>query len=383
MRSGLMAFDSRLLESLLYQEEGPALEFKQEQYLFDNAGVGMKAELLKDILALANSWRPTTAYILIGVKEVKGGRSEIIGVEDHLDDANLHQFVNGKTQRPVEFSYLPFHTEGLEIGVIQIPIQERPLFLTRRFASLADNEVLVRDGSSTRVATPDEVARMGAEQVLGGSPQFLLEWTDLDSNKTLPSPYATLSMVLEPLLPLNTFEPRRTYGMGIDPFANPDYSRDIIACTAERSLLTPLGFRLQNESYTVGRRIRFTGRIAKWDGLVIQEWIDDLPLRNRNLLSAPIPDSAPHSGDEPSSAIREFEDSWGIVVDFGDVRPRDEVWTNTALFVGSTRPGIICLRGELRGDNLPEPVKCELEIHIDVERRPMTIDDVAPYLDEG
>ena len=359
------------------------MDFKQEQYPFDNADIGAKAELLKDVLALANSWRLTTAYILIGVKEIKGRRNEIIGVENHLDDANLHQFVNGKTQKPVEFSYLSFRVEGREIGVIQIPIQERPFFLSRRFGRLFDDQVLVRDGSSTRVATPDEIARMGAEQVLGGSPQFLFEWADVDSNKTLLSPYATLSMVLDPLLPSNTFAPRRTYGMEFDPFANPDYSRGIIACTAERSLLTSLGFRLQNESHTVGRRIRFTGRIAKWDGLVIQECIDDLPHRNRNLLSAHISDFAPHSGDEPSSDIREFEDSWGVVVDFGDVRPRDEVWANTVLFVGSTRPGIISLRGDLRGDNLPEPVKCELEIHIDVERRPMTIDDVVPYLDEG
>ncbi len=375
-----MTIDSRLVENLLHQEEGPALDFKQEQYLFDNADVGTKAELLKDILALANSWRLTTAYILIGVKEIKGRRNEIIGVENHLDDGNLHQFVNGKTQKAVEFSYLPIHIEGLEIGVIQIPMQERPFFLTRRFGGLPENEVFVRDGSSTRVATPDEVARMGAEQVLGGSPQFLLEWAELDSNKTLPSPYATLSMVLEPLLPSDTFAPRRTYRMGVDPFANPDYSQDIIACAAERSLLTPLGFRLRNESNTVGRRIRFTGRIAKLDGLVIREWVDDLPSRNRNLLSTPIPVFAPHSDDEPSSAVREFEDSWRIVVDFGDVRPRDEVWTNTVFFVGSTRPCITSLRGDLRGDNLPEPVKYELEIHIDVERRSMTIDDVAPYL---
>ena len=375
-----MTFDSRLLENLLNQAEGPALDFKQEQYLFDNADVGTKAELLKDILALANSWRLATAYILIGVKEIKGRRNEIIGVENHLDDANLHQFVNGKTQKPVEFSYLPFHIEGLAIGVIQIPVQERPVFLTRRFGNLPENEVLVRDGSSTRAATSDEVARMGAEQVLGGSPQFLLEWADLDTNKTLPSPCAALSMVLEPLLPSSTFAPRRTHGIGPDLWANPDYSRDIIARTSERSLLTPLGFRLQNESNTVGRRIRFTGRLAKSDGLVIQELIGNLPSRNYNLSLAGIPDFVPHSDDEPSSNVREFEDSWGIVVDFGDVRPRDEVWTNTVFFVGATRPGITSLRGHLRGDNLPEPVKCELEIHIDVERRPMTIGDVAPYL---
>ena len=59
-----MTFDLSLLENLLHQEEGPTLDFKEEQYLFENADVGSKAELLKDILALANSWRLTTAYIL-------------------------------------------------------------------------------------------------------------------------------------------------------------------------------------------------------------------------------------------------------------------------------------------------------------------------------
>ena len=170
-----MTFDLSLLENLLHQEEGPALDFKEVLFLFENADVRSKAELLKDILALANSWRLTTAYISIGVREVKGRRSEIIGVESHLDDANIHQFVNGKTQRPVEFSYLPFRTVDGEIGVIQIPLQERPVYLKRRFGGLDKNEVLIRDGSSTRVASPDEIARMGAEQALSGTPQFILE----------------------------------------------------------------------------------------------------------------------------------------------------------------------------------------------------------------
>ena len=31
-----------------------------------------KSDLLKDVLAFVNSWRRTTAYVLIGVREVKG-----------------------------------------------------------------------------------------------------------------------------------------------------------------------------------------------------------------------------------------------------------------------------------------------------------------------
>ena len=378
-----MAFDLSLLENLLHQEEGPALDFKQEQYPFDNADIGMKAELLKDILALANSWRLTTAYILIGVKEVKGGRSEIIGVKDHLDDANLHQFVNSKSQRPVEFSYRPFRSEGVEIGVVQIPLQERPIYLTRRFGGLGEHAVFVRDGSAVREATPDEIAKMGAEQVLSGTPQFSLEWADPDNGKILPSPHTVRSLVLEPLLPPQTFAPRRPYGLGPDFFANPDYSQEIIACTAERNLLTSLGFWLRNDGGIAGKQILFTGYMAKLDGLVVQERLDDLPSPNRDLRLMRIDHFAPRRDEGPSTSIAEFDDGWGVVVDFGDLRPGDEVWMGSTFFVGSTHPGVIRLQGELRGDNVPEPVKTELEIHVDVERRPMAIDDVAPHLNEG
>ena len=53
--------DHELLERLLYQEESEALDFKKEQYPFDNASDGQKSELLKDILAFANAWRQTDA----------------------------------------------------------------------------------------------------------------------------------------------------------------------------------------------------------------------------------------------------------------------------------------------------------------------------------
>ena len=110
-----MTLDSKLLEGLLHEAEGVSLDFKSAQYAFENASAREKSELLKDILAFANSWRRTTAYILIGVKEVRGARSKVLGVQKHLEDASLHQFVNGKTQRPVKFSYHVIQIEGTTI----------------------------------------------------------------------------------------------------------------------------------------------------------------------------------------------------------------------------------------------------------------------------
>ena len=173
-----MPLDSKLLEVLLHEPEGTSLDFKSAQYPFEHATDEEKSELLKDILAFANSWRRTTAYILIGVDEVKGGRSNVVGIGKHLDDAKLHQFVNGKTQRPVEFSYQVIPKEGTTIGTIEIPLQERPTYLKKRYGKLREHEVPIRDGSSTRPATPDEIAKMGAEGAIGGTPQLSLQWAN-------------------------------------------------------------------------------------------------------------------------------------------------------------------------------------------------------------
>lgn len=148
------------LQSLLYEEESDVLDFKRDQYKFINRSDFEKAELLKDILAFCNAWRRTDAFILIGVEEVKGGESKVVGITDALDDGQIQQFVNGKTQRPVNFSYKNLPFKGKRIAVIQIPVQERPIYLKKGYGHLKANVVYLRRGSSTTEATPDEIVKM-------------------------------------------------------------------------------------------------------------------------------------------------------------------------------------------------------------------------------
>ena len=92
MQSTAFIMNDQLLESLLREDEGTALDFKRDQYPF--VGINddkVKSELLKDILALANSWRRSDAFILIGVQEVTGGRSTVVGASSHIPDASLQQ----------------------------------------------------------------------------------------------------------------------------------------------------------------------------------------------------------------------------------------------------------------------------------------------------
>lgn len=155
-----------LLEQLLNEDERTALDCKRDQYPFDGASDYQKSELLKDILALTNAKRSTDAYILIGVEEIKGGRSRIVGIQHHLQDANLQQFVNSKTKRPIDFSYRGYSFEGHPIGIITIPVQERPVFLYKNdYGKLRRNIVYIRQNSSTREVEPDELVSMGAAAV--------------------------------------------------------------------------------------------------------------------------------------------------------------------------------------------------------------------------
>ena len=374
-----MPMDSQLLESLLHQEEGSALDFKGEQYAFDGADNVKKSELLKDILAFANSWRQTTAYILIGIEEVKGGRSKVIGVQTHLDDANLHQFVNHKTQRVVEFSYLPFHTDQVEIGVIEIPLQERPTFLKKSFGKLDQDTVYVRDSSSTRVAAPSEIAKMGAHQVSGGTPQLDLDWADIDNHVVLPSPVTVQSLAFSQLLPSDTFTRPRPYPYLPALDSNPNYSANLISYVDERAFFKSVGLRLRNNSGIPGRRIRFTATLEETGPIDVRSWLTGPP--SAIYLHTNVETLGLGSRTDIGPSVEKYGDRWELTVDFGDIRPGQDIWTTEPLYVGSAAAGSARLEGKLLGDNLPEPIRCNLDIRFEVEERAMKRSDVEPFLD--
>jgi hypothetical protein len=232
------AFDAEVLESLLHLEEGPILDFKREQYRFNQASDRDKSELFKDILAFANSQRYRTGYILVGVEEVKGGRSEVVGVQEQLDDAILHQFVNSKTNRPVAFSYFPFGFEGREIGVLSIPLQVRPVYSLRKYGIVQADTVYVRDGSSTGIANPDNIAEMGRAQ----TPR-LLEWF---IRRLRNAAMHTVTVTAQQWCD----HPRRQHGPDL-PKRPQDYAkaRDVILRLTESRVIEPEAFSKGIDSY--------------------------------------------------------------------------------------------------------------------------------------
>ena len=383
-----MQMNGVLLESLLHQEEGPALDFKQAQYPIDKGSTpedraNLRSELVKDILAIANASREVTGYILIGVEEIRGGRSRIVGVQNHLDDANLHQLINSKTQRPVEFSYFPYSYKGSDIGVIEIPVQDRFLYLTQDYGKLHENAVYIRDGSSTRTATPAEIIELSTPR----PPLLALDWSDFANEGVVLSPYTVHSLILEPFLDEDTFHPapppfRTLYGIDLPDFStsrpNPEYSRDLILYTLCKALFTPLGLCVHNKSGVLGKRIRYEGSIAKSDGFAVMDDQPKFPKKHLDHFASADLISLANS-NEPTMELSDDRERWNIHVEFGDIRPDEQILTCDTLWFGSRKPKDVRLEGRLLGDNLPEPIKCELELRFEIECRPMSIDDVEFY----
>ncbi len=157
-------------QQLCLEGESSHLDYKREQYPFIKAADSEKEELLKDILAMANAFRSQVAYILIGVEQQQDGIGKVIGIPkvQFIDDAKLQQFINAKTNRSVEFhSYsVPVDDEKI-IQVIEIPVQkERPYYSKKNFGSVSAGTVEIRAGSATHHANPDEIARMGKEEII-------------------------------------------------------------------------------------------------------------------------------------------------------------------------------------------------------------------------
>ena len=383
-----MQMNDVLLESLLHQDEGPTLDFKRDQYAFKKGSSPLETErqrskLVKDILAFANTKRDNSAFILTGVEEVKGGGSEVLGVNYHLDDEELHDFMNRRTQLPVEFSYKRYTIDGGEIGIIEIPVQDRFLYSRQDYGEVRENTVYIRDGSTTRAATPEEIIEMSTQQ----RPDLNLSWADSENKLDLSSPFTAHCLLLFPPIPLDTFDlpsspVPRWNGIEFPSLShsrpNSDYSLELIVYTCFNAYFTPLGLQLRNVSGVAAKRVRFEGMMTKQKGLEIRDESPLFPEKEIRLFSEidVLPLSREH---KVRVELQEDSRSWIISVEFGDVRAGERVTTIDTLWFRSQDSGIVSLNGKLLGDNIPEPISCSLEIRFESECRPMTVDDVEFY----
>lgn len=378
-------------EDLLYEEEGTTLDFKREQYVFVSGNDYQKSELLKDILAFANAWRRSDAYILIGVEEVKGGRSKPLGIETELDDAQLQQFVNSKTQKPIDFDYRTFLVDGLKIGVIRIPLQPRPYYLEKDYGKLRRHIVYIRRGSSTDEASPEEIHNMGKAEVQDSqeSPKLEFAFASLKERKSVGASMPIEAIVLDipPLKSMPDYREEEAYEpIGMRVFsrslnqARADYYRDLVKYYYFLKKSEKLSFCLSNNSTFTIWDIRVEIIIEKQENAFTLFEEDDFPEFPRSHFDAfanmhPISEQLARNST-PSIEIQDLGDKFRIEVPFEKVQPRQTVFSDECIFLASNDSYELTGNVTIYADNIPSPLETSLTIQSIVTHEPGSLEDI-------
>jgi hypothetical protein len=369
--------DPTLVETLLNMSESDVLDFKRDQYPLAGASHDEKAKLVKDVLAFANSWKTDDAHIVIGAKENPGGRAEVVGVSAHLNDADLQQLVNSKTNAPVSFEYLPVTVDALPVGVIRIRrAQVRPIFLRRAFGRLRSNVVFVRRGSSTAEADPTEIARMGAASasVTTTAPQLSVDLADPEGRKLFGTSTTVKSVVLKeppppPPMPeylRSVLAPHLVIAAQVRAMThlsaasiNRADPEKLVAYRKELGLLVRLGFCVKNTGKVLVEDARVLVQVPKHEALRV---VDELPDRPRGPLAFASVASQTRSRTR-STSVDDCGAHWEIDARLGKIQPEATVWS-LPFWLGSPAPLELPLVARLFGDNIPRPIEVPLRIAI-------------------
>lgn len=371
---------NELIESLLWEEEGATLDFKEDQYPFAGANPDEKSELLKDVLAFANAYRRSDAFILIGVRDVKGGRSEVVGIKTHLDDARLQQFVTSKVQRPVEFTYRPAEHDGLPIGIIRISQQKRPIYATGDYGRVKKEVVYLRRGSSTGIATPDEIAHMGADTFTQRANEPLLELS-LFSRRTGEMLGTQIELKTQLLnIPPNSAIPDYSEGNPMLAFGsligtNVHYYRELANFTRMVRFVRPVSVALKNSSDVTAHDVRLVFEVADPEHRhLFLETADlpEVPRQKYDPLRLAI-SRVPHRSDID---IERIGGKWCVTGSFGKIQPQETVKLVSDLYVGSKESGELGVEAQVFADNISKPQPIRLCFRFEVEERTVNIPEI-------
>ncbi|MYB53886.1 MAG: ATP-binding protein [Acidobacteriia bacterium] len=367
-----MPRNNSFLETLLHEDEGSTLDFKREQYPCRTEEE--RGELIKDILAFTNAWRHADAFILIGVDENPGGRAKVVGVAHHLKDANLQQLVNSKTDQPVAFSYRADRLDGKDIGILHIPVQGRPRFMKKKFGKLAADTVYLRRGSSTAIARPDEVAKMGVAISQQPSPQLQIQFANPENrelNGETLELYGTCIEVSD-VEAIPDFMSQRQTTLFMDR-PNREYYRELAMYKCAQLLCRPLRFAITNFGSVPATDVRAELNLELHEAVVFDDhnW-PNKPEQHLGMSAVSAASFRRFRGDD-DIVVEELGNKKKIImINIDKVQPKQTAWIDASLYLGIRSSGIISLGGAIWSDNLPSPQSIELKIRFTTKSVTMT-----------
>jgi hypothetical protein len=382
-----------LFERLLYEEESTTLDCKKEQYHFVKASDDEKSELLKDLLGFANAWRRSEAYILIGIEEVRGDRSHVIGIAatDHLADHSLQQFVNNLTNRPMCFHYEAFGYEGRQVGIIRIDLQARPIYLKRDYGRLEKEKVYIRRGSSTDPSKPaslEEIATMG--QIGAPAPtELVVEFAHTNRDDSLGPTIGWDAEFCEmpskeriPDFPIPA--PQDSYGVSqliYDTSAlwrKRHYFRELADFEFARRLFRPIRLLMKNVGEVAANNVRCEFDIEAGIGVHVMSHLPDVPKKESTPpVASDLRHFKPAFRRTPGDVTIDVNgDRYRVEIECGDLQPGRRIWSDV-FYLGKGDSGVLELAGKIYAANLSRPKDLTLRFAVSVTATTMSIRELT------
>lgn len=377
--------DEQLIDILLYTGEGASLDYKVQQYPHDGATPEAKGELLKDILAFANAWRQENAYILIGVSDSR----ELIGLDKDLDDSRLQQFINGKTNRPIHFSYRSITYKKVKLGLYTIEVQERPIYARQGYGKVSADTVYVRRGSSTDTAKPDEIAKMGAKFIESQAriPKLSLKILRDDDNtiEQLSFEYNNLSIENQINLPdlkekpqsYNPLHPLEFNFISALSRLNRDYYRELAEWAQESNGTTSFRLQLTNTGTSFAADVKIYLSVPATEDLKLINEDDIKPKPKRRLMPSEFSynNLFTSNSTQSSAYISEEKDFITAIFSFKKIQSGETLTTD---YICLSRPpqSLTSLNIKILSDQLMEPLSLTIPVTIIENKVAITFQDL-------
>jgi hypothetical protein len=347
-----------LFDRWLFESESDSLDFKRDQYKFIKGSDEEKSELLKDILAMANSWRRSDAYIVIGIEDKPEKPNLIHGISEHLDDAVIQQFVNGKLSGTCLFDYLTYTKDSKTVGIIRIPVQKRPVYLTKNYGSLKANTVYVRRGSSTDIAKPNEVSMMGLPNIEIANANLDVEFFNTSTNQMIGRVFTRETTFLSILDEVPEYSEKVTVMMPTVGL-NSSYYKDYIDFINFTYSYIPIHFAVKNIGDIEAVNLRFELEISSGDIDVLldgEELVQPDTRKFYNLKSLNSPVS--------SYRFEKFERKCKIYNTLDRLHAKRTLALSGTVYLQSKKSVILKAKATLFFDGQSKPIEKELEIII-------------------
>jgi len=280
-----------------------------------------------------------------------------------------------------------------DIGVISIPKQERPLYLTKNFGRLEKETVYVRRGSSTDVASPDEIVKMGQTDALDNENLPLLHVEFFDTRHLKPLGDSIQIETTNLVLPEREEIPN--YGDIHIPIGNNSYQifhsqgtyknyyRDFASYLKDRFAYSRVDFQVNNEGNVSAKDVNIEIIVKGSNKSIFFCDIRDISEEPPSIFTPFMSPSLNVKNIDPDIWVDCSQDEWIIKAELGKIQPKASTHTFNGLYVGSENPTEMSLDAKIFADNLPSPKNFNLKIELKPEIKRLSVDELMQLIENA